>query len=313
MKHIISTLVIFGTILVAASAQNISTVAPAPSGPAYAIFGCALSSSAVIGTPSDSTASGVFIGFYDGKNNLTYYIMHNVEGALAVNLHDNATATENGPILHSTPTFVSNTLITGSFKIARPNLANMFNNKQYFQVTSATHPQGAIRGSVTLAPYGFQYVAMLDIQSTATPSTSKGVGLMIGSTSGKYFGVSMQHNVPDFTNAAVLGTATYCNTAPNTIFNFTSNGKAISEVFETATDADKTNLEAGNYYIQITSESNPLGDIRGQIQPTTFYTSKGLQTFANKPCRDTAARSGAAQTFGVMTGLASLLVLPFVL
>jgi hypothetical protein len=311
MKHIICIAVV--ALLSVVLSQN-TTLAPVPTstGPTYAIFGCSFDAASVIGSTSTSTAAGVFIGFWDGKSNLTYYIMHNVDGATGVNLHDNATSKETGPIFLSTDTFAANTLISGSWKIPRKNVANLFNNMQYIQVTSSAFPSGAIRGTITFAPYSFQYVAMLDFKSTTLPSTSVGVGLMIGSTSDKYLGVTLQHNVQGVNGAAVMGSATYC-AAGNLVFNFTTLGNAINEVFDTATSQDKTSLDAGNYYVQIDSIANPQGDIRGQIQPASFYTATGAQSFLVKECRPGSSRNSASGLFSASAFLVILALFSFMM
>jgi hypothetical protein len=276
--------------------SNSTTSAPTSEAKKW-IFGGVLSGANVVPTASKSSATGIVLAFYDGLLTLNYYIMHNVKDAVDVNFHDKANGTQTSPTLMKADGSKAKTLISGKWVLTPAQIGNLFNNMQYVDVTSKDYPEGEIRTTLTLAPYSFQYISLLDFMQTTAEGkeVSAGKGLMIAgggfSNPGKYFDTTIIHSLNStVTGAAIYGPADYCQSSSTVAFRYPdsalSTDGAIVYQFSSAVSENYDAMTKKQYFVQLNTASYPDGEIRGQILPPSHFTeSTTLTGFEEKSCQ----------------------------
>jgi hypothetical protein len=333
MKRTLNTLLIVIAVVYAQTVSN-STLTPAPSNSTTAttttttsgpsptanpkwIFGGLMQPLNVVPPVKNSSASGILIAFWDGTSKLNYYIMHNVANPTAVRLHSGANFTGNAPVISEASSSSANTMITGTWTLQPEQVGYLFDNMMYLDVTSSAFPNGEIRTTLTLAPFSFQYIALLNFQQTTQQglSPSYAQGLMIAgggyNQTSKYFSAYVQHNITNTIQAAgIRGPAGTCATSSDVIFNFPSNVIAnnnfMSYQFSTAVPSDYTNMNQGQYYIEIITDKYSNGEIRGQIEPPSYYTSSpSLVGFGDTTCQKLNITTTSAPARNFATNLAT--------
>ncbi len=279
-----------------------STVAPSSNGttsspsaaPLKWIFGGVMTSSNVMPSDTKSTASGIVLAFYDGSLTLKYYVMHNVQDAVEVRFVNGASANTTGTVMYKSPT-QSRVMLTGEWKIGYGDIGNLFNKMQYVDVTSKSFPNGEIRVTLDLSPYvyGMQYVGMLDFMQTTKQGVASSIGnglMVLGggyNIHKEYMVATIIHNLNDTTGASINGPADYCASASAAqtfpASAISSNGFILYQ-FSTMKADDWAGMDKSLYYVQLTTKNYPDGEIRGQIQPPSYYTGSALTGFESKAC-----------------------------
>lgn len=148
----------------------------------------------------------------------------------------------------------------------------------YFNVATATNPNGEIRGPIELQGGVAASVAILDKSQVSPPSQSTALGggtLLADLATGKVLISYISHTVTNVTAAAIhTSTGPATNGASiipfgNLQTNFDNAGSNLASPLSTAkmSAQDLADFAASLLYFEVDSQANPSGDIRGNIAP----------------------------------------------
>jgi hypothetical protein len=136
----------------------------------------------------------------------------------------------------------------------------------YFNVHTAAHSGGEIRGAITGTTGVIAGLATLnssqEVPPSGTANTGKGT-LVVDSVTREILTGYLTHNVPGANGAHIHTGAPGVNTPASTVdLNLGTNSATAAQG---ATLPNLTDLNAGNLYFNVNSPAYPNGDIRGQI------------------------------------------------
>lgn len=156
-------------------------------------------------------------------------------------------------------------------------LGPLLRGEFYFNVATSANPNGEIRGPIQLQGGVAASAAFLDKTQVAPPTTSTALGtgvLLADLATGKLLISYITHSV---TGATLAGIHTSTGPTSNglTIVPFANLQSNISSGTNMATPLSTARLTAQNLadfassllYFQVNSQTNPNGDIRGNISP----------------------------------------------
>ncbi|MCE7935817.1 MAG: CHRD domain-containing protein [Chlorobi bacterium CHB2] len=176
-----------------------------------------------------------------------------------------------GPAVHPISWPSDAQTVTGTWQMTEEQLTQLESAEIYLNIHTATDPAGAIRGQVegiangTCLMFGAYEVpqvitnglgiAVLFINPTARTAVYAAFwqGLSGPATMAHF------HRGPVGQNGPVI--------TPMTVFE----GSAAAGIWTDLTDQDLNDLANGNIYINVHTEANPAGEIRGQVQVIESY------------------------------------------
>lgn len=144
--------------------------------------------------------------------------------------------------------------------------------KLYLNVHSAAYPQGEIRGQIQPENIDVVFTAM-NGTSVSPPVTTTAAGIAATTLDTQASNATVHVNtsgVDDATEAHVHKAAAGAN-ATTALFGLTKDAASPrhwSAEVQPVTAADRTDLSANGWYVDVHTPANPAGAIRGQISPT---------------------------------------------
>lgn len=219
---------------------------------------------------------------------LDYDITHNVSGATSVNLHIGAPL-ESGNVTHQlTP--VSQHM-KGKITLTSDEQTAVGNDQLYVDILSPAHPGGEIRGQV--APPGSTiYVAVPTGEQEVPSVTSSYVAhaSFVMSPDGLQ---AVYHVVTGAVPTNVLLQRAIASMTGPIVYPLTPVGSTVDGTL-TLSNSDPADFQAGHFYVNITTQQNATGELRGQIIPpgATLYNGP-LAGASEVPPISTQANGGA--------------------
>ena len=243
--------------------------------PVTSTYTATLNAGQVVGTTSNSAATGTAALLYNAKTQvLSWTITHNVNNPLTADLHAGKTG-ENGPLI--IPFSSATSPITGSKKISSSNALKLMNDKTYIDIHTAQNTLGEIRGQVTLATVEgiIKGEAELEGIKNVPPvsTTASGSFTFTFSNLTQLMTYKISHDVKNATAIHIHGPAPPSDNA-GVLYTFPTAAKKSSGNF-TLTEAHEAHLLNGLLYVTVHSTENPGGEIRGQIDVKSISLSTG--------------------------------------
>lgn len=224
----------------------------------------------------------------DGQT-LDYDITHNVSGASSVNLHIGAPL-ESGNVTHQlTP--VSQHM-KGKVTLTSDETMAISADQLYVDILSPAHPGGEIRGQVT-SPGSTIYVA-LPTGKQEVPSVSSSYAAhasFIVSADGTQ---GLYHVVTGAVPTNVLLQRGIASMTGQIVYPLTPVGATVDGTL-TLASGDPADFQAGHFYVNIQTQQNPTGELRGQVIPPGATLYNGALAGANEVPPISTQASGGAQ------------------
>eukprot|EP01104_Vermistella_antarctica_P009057 TRINITY_DN2311_c0_g1_i1.p1 TRINITY_DN2311_c0_g1~~TRINITY_DN2311_c0_g1_i1.p1 ORF type:complete len:356 (+),score=94.62 TRINITY_DN2311_c0_g1_i1:55-1068(+) len=239
-----------------------------------------------VAAPVASSGSGSFIYNTDDKT-LTYDVAYTVtEGATAAHIHGPAGPGDTAnPISNGTLTVADITTPTGSLvgvmTLTSSEESSLEKGDLYVNIHTLANPDGEIRGQIVQLTDNFDSALDGDQEVPSSGSDNKGSAEIAYDSETGVVSVSIDHDVDSPTAAHIHGPAAKGENA-DPVFTFESAESPISQTFE-FTPEQVAILREGLMYINVHTEANPDGEIRGQIEPGSGSggggSSGGLSTW----------------------------------
>lgn len=176
---------------------------------------------------------------------------------------------------------------SNQYTLTQEIVAKLQSREQYINIHSEQHPTGAIRGQ--LLPFANNYfTTTLSGFNQVLPYASNGVGALKLDLLGNRLTISGSFDtigVIADTSAALYVGAPGTNGAFALPLNFLAEGGSNGGVFKSGdnifllTSAQLSALEQEEMYLNIQTEANPTGEIRGQILHEPNAAPDGITTF----------------------------------
>ena len=190
-----------------------------------------------------------------------------------------AIAGARGDVLISLEQDAANPTVWGTIDINNPNAGNvlgsagierLLNGRLYFGVETVTNPDGELRAQILSDESAVFDVALTDdaVVTSGAPVTSNSTGsaTVTWTASTRRLAVAVNTDAAAVTSASVhTGAAGTIGPIISTLApDVTLPGNWYSTVVE-LTDAETAAFQAGDTYINVTTITNPEGELRGQI------------------------------------------------
>lgn len=220
---------------------------------------------------------------------LDYDITQNVAGAQSVNIHVGAPLEINNIAHQLTP--VSQHM-KGKVTLTMDEVAALGIDQLYIDVISQAHPGGEIRGQV-VSPGSIVYVAVPTGAQEVPSVTSSYVAhaSFIVSSDGMQ---AIYHVMTGATPTNVLLERAIASMDGQVVYPLTPVGSTVDGTL-TLGSTDPADFQAGHFYVNIQTQQNMGGELRGQVIPSgaTLFNGALLGTSEVPPVTTTQASGGA--------------------
>jgi trimeric autotransporter adhesin len=221
------------------------------------------------------------------RSRVVYNIRHaGIVTETMAHIHRGAFGT-NGPVIVNFPLGSSK---TGSFTVTLEQVRDMEAGQLYVNVHSQTNPGGEIRGQIRPAGGCFDAVLNGANEVPANTSTARGAATVMLSPDGGDMTYALQHSGIVTETMAHIHRA---NSGVNGPVIFDLGVGAFKTGSITVTATQRQDLLDETYYFNVHSQTNPGGEIRGQIVPTSACYSAQLTGQEEIPS-NTSTASGRA-------------------
>ncbi|WP_394224017.1 CHRD domain-containing protein [Alteromonas gracilis] len=222
-----------------------------------------------------------------------------------VHVHDGGIGM-NGPVAFPLTDAGDGTYVLAETNISPSNLDALTNGEWYLNVHTSANPSGEVRGQivpdttavVTFPLSGNQSVPAVDTMASGSgyalfDTTNNNVSLVAVTT---IENATMAHIHSGFAGATGGVVVTLMESEANA-------GVWMTDGYVELDEATATQLLAGGHYVNVHTEANPSGEIRGQITPANIEVygiiANGLQEV---PAVTTTASGAGAFTLNTTTG-----------
>ncbi len=213
------------------------------------------------GTGTGASGFGLAILSPDSSN-LSFFVTHDVASVTGAHIHKAVSCVTGGIVFpFSSPT----SPISEGWALSLADVNALFAGSLYVNIHSSAFPAGELRGQIIPEP--IRFVHTLDeaqaAAGTGTGSFANGCAVVTLSSDGLELSVEVTHDV-ETTNDGHIHKGAIGIAGPF-IFPFTNANSPISELWALDTN-DIKDLFLGDLYINIHSDLDPTGEIRGQIE-----------------------------------------------
>lgn len=237
-------------------------------GPAEKSLSFVLSGSQAV-PPVATQASGQCSAALDNAT-LAVSCTHNVQEVSAAHIHD-ANAGINGGVL--LPFSSPDSPIIEVFDLFEDEVAKLKSQNLYVNVHSEAFPGGEVRGQMAAAEdTAFNFVVSGIQAVPAVQTEASGQCTAVLNQSENELAVSCNHTVQEATAAHIHDAP--AGSAGGVLIPFSSPDSPIIEVLQISA-ASVELLKARGLYVNVHTEANPAGEIRGQINRTPDGTYAG--------------------------------------
>ncbi len=216
---------------------------------------------------TDAQGVGVFT-LNDRKNAINIDVsVAGLSGAITgIHLHEGAPGTNGGVVYNLTPFVNGNRVKTVLKNLTPADVQKFLSGAFYLNVHTAANPNGEIRGQVILETDS-RYFASLDGSQEVPAVTTDAFGLGVFNLSKSGYKLQIKAVVTGLSGpitGAHLHNAAF-GVNGGVVENLTTfvNGNVITATVDPAGYIDE--LRAGNIYLNIHTDANPAGEIRGQV------------------------------------------------
>ncbi len=229
--------------------------------------------------PVDGEGSGTGVFVWDGEGLHYWVTVDGLTGDIRAAHFHNAAAGENGGVVRGiTDSFDGNTAAgvwtsTDDSPLTSERVGELLAGNLYVNVHTAAHGGGEIRGQVVLTS-GVRMVAGLGADQEVHSVTSDGTGTGMFT----YDGSSLAYRITVNGLSGEISAAHFHNAAEgedgDVVRNISFNGTTASGAWpptgfgQRLTAELLTELISGNIYVNVHTEGNPAGEIRGQVTMT---------------------------------------------
>ena len=237
-------------------------IAPKPPEPTVFVFEINQSqANAGAGTGSSASGFGLFI-LNEDSTNLSIYVDHDVSSPTGAHIHLGAPGV-NGGISFAFASAISP--ISQSWALGSMDVANLFAGDFYVNIHTVAFSGGEIRGQVGQDPLPFLSTINEAQANAGAGSGSCPSGTMLASLQGdgSSFDFEINHDIPA---DSILDSHFHLG-APGVSGAIKFGFSPVSPIVDSwALDTTNIlNLISGDLYVNLHSDENPAGDIRGQI------------------------------------------------
>ncbi|MFQ5341158.1 MAG: CHRD domain-containing protein [Anaerolineae bacterium] len=234
---------------------------------------------------TDATGNAAFT-LDPSSTELSYLItVADIQNITLAHIH-RGPAGQNGPVAHTlfdgAGAFDPNNPLAGNLDLAPADLLDLLTGYYYVNVHTAQHPNGEIRGQIEPAPAYQTFIAMMRGENMVPPVATAAIGQAVfvleeDEDTGDillHFRVSVQ-NIDNITFAIIhRGLLGENGPVVENVYDGTGTFDPTNPVSGTLTltQAERDDLLAGNYHLQIHTTDHTEGEIRGQI---TAFTPTG--------------------------------------
>jgi hypothetical protein len=241
--------------------------------------------------PTASTATADCVAFlHKPENRIVYAVTSTgLVNDTAAHSHPGAVGANGGVIV---PLSGSNgTYFGASNRLTATQVTALEANGFYANIHTAANPGGEIRGQLTrlLQPF----IAVLSALNELPPNASTGIGEAVLEIGAGNVG-SIVLNFSGLTSTATaahihMGAAN--NNGP-VLFGLTPSSPSQYTGTFTLSAANLTDLQNGNWYVNVHTTVNPGGEIRGQLGPAANFASFGQGCAGSNGVRPVASVEG---------------------
>ena len=264
-----------------------------------AVFLMCLSLSALAGEPPNDSLPSTHVAELRGENEvpavetnaagvgsfsynpvsrtLTFMVGHTVTDATAAHIHGPANEGENGDVV-----FVFDNPqgpMVGSFSLTEDQEADLLNGLYYVNVHSDAFPSGELRGQI-LGVTSLSTRLSGDQEVPPVETDALGFGSVFYNSTDRVLTVHIVHTLLNNVTGAHIHGPAPAGENGGVVFALDVGLVTITGEF-TLTPEQEGDLLNGLYYINIHTDANPGGELRGQILPRNFFVGvmSGLQEF----------------------------------
>jgi hypothetical protein len=183
---------------------------------------------------------------------LTYRITHSVPNGVAAEIRNSS-----GQVLFTLAPFGS--AMTGTVTLGTQDAADLATGNLFVDVASRANPAGEIRGAISP---GTSFHAALSGAAEVPPVTTAATGWSAFILNGSALSFHVVHDVATGTAAHLHAGAPTVAAGPlQVVFDYSSDISGQT----TLTQAQVDDLTSGGLYVQVHSQANPGGEVRGQV------------------------------------------------
>lgn len=248
------------------SMQDTLFVAPPPAEPTvFAFLLDADQADACAGTGSTARGFGVAVLGPDSST-LSLYVEHNVAAVSGAHVHLGSPCVSGGIAFGFTD---ATSPINETWALTPTDVSNLLAGDLYVNIHSAAFPSGEIRGQITDDPIPFVFTLDEAQAAGGTGTGSLNSGYAVGqlAAGATEFSVTVEHEIP---SDSVVDAHIHLGppgVSGGVEFGFASPVSPVSGTWLVDT-LDLRNLLRGDLYVNVHSQADPGGEIRGQIQRT---------------------------------------------
>jgi hypothetical protein len=233
-------------------------------GSAGTVFVATLSGSREVPANASTATGSATVTLNAAETSITWTVTHTVASATNAHIHNGLAYTTGGVAVGLGTTFTSP--ITGTGAVTPTQAADLKAGRMYVNIHSGTFPAGEIRGQL-LRPGELLYRTTMSGANEVPPVTTTATGGMqvIFNTAGTqmncegtYMGLSPTAAHIHVGAAGASGGVAHALTIPAGATTLTCTNSSISAT-------DRSNAAGGLWYVNVHTQANPGGEIRGQL------------------------------------------------
>lgn len=231
--------------------------------------------------PNDSIASGYAVLALDQDGSTLYYrvLVNDIDNITAAHIHEAAAGSNGGVVFtlfDGTGSFEPGTPISGSLTLTPAEVATLRSGDYYVNIHTTDIASGEIRGQIGTFDHNGDYNALLlgDNEVPAVETDAAGVAnLEITGSSSLLYNITVS-NIMSITSAHLHKGAPDDNggvliTLYNGAGSFDPDNPLSGST--TITAEPIVDILTGFAYVNVHTESNPSGEIRGQVGTTSVF------------------------------------------
>lgn len=258
---------------ISSSVNETITTTQAASGPSIQLFEANLSGASEV-PAVDTMASGRAVLAVSADGSMLHYrvMLHDITGVTAAHIHEGAAGSNGSSVItlfDGTGTFDESNPVSGSAALTAEQLAALQAGNYYINVHTEANVPGEVRGQISSYTPPSSFNALLTASEEVHEVSSDAVGVARLGLAGNTLTYTVEvSNIMSITAAHIhMGAAGANGGSVFTLFNGEGSFDADNPVSGTATltETHLVDLLTSHYYINVHTEDNPPGEIRGQI------------------------------------------------
>ena len=266
---------------ISSSADDKITTTQSASGGSIQLFEANLSGASEV-PAVDTMASGRAVLAVSADQSMLYYrvMVHDISGVTKAHIHQGGVS-ENGSsiitLFNGEGTFDEDNPVSGSAALTAEQLATLQAGNYYINVHTEANPPGEVRGQISSYTPPSSFNALLTGSEEVPAVSTNAVGVArLGLMSNTLTYTVEVSNIMSITKAHIhMAPAGQNGSSVITLFDGSGSFDADNPISGTATltATHLVDLLTSHYYINVHTEANPPGEIRGQIGGARLFNT----------------------------------------